>query len=70
MDVLITAYSERQEQISDLMISQSWLTAKLNRAEKLPNLNELLGKKEKKELQTDEQMLNTVKMLHAALGGD
>lgn len=65
----MTAYSERQEQISDLMISQSWLTARLGRVEKFPSLDELLSKK-KKEPQTDEQMLNTVKMLHTALGGD
>lgn len=46
------------------------MTANLTRADKLPKLEELLEKKKEKETQTDEQMLNTVKMLHAALGGD
>lgn len=67
---MIRAYVDRKEEQSEQMVSQAWINAYLSRVEKFPSYSEFIGKKEEKEPQTDEQMLNTVKALHYALGGD
>lgn len=69
MNVLITAYLKKQEEKSDLLLTQAWLIAALGRAEKMPSYKDFMNKKEKKP-QTEEQMLAMVKALHVALGGD
>lgn len=69
-DVIVKAYIKREESNFEQRVFQAWQTANLTRAEKLPNFNELMNKANKPEPQSAEQMLATVKMLHAALGGD
>lgn len=52
------------------MITMAWLTANYTRADKLPSLDEILGKKKQKEPQSAEQMFAMVQLMNAALGGD
>jgi hypothetical protein len=46
----------------------AWMTAYLHRVDKMPSLQELLNKKEKKEM-TEDEMLEAVKQLNIAFGG-
>lgn len=69
-NLLLDVYVEKENKKNENMITMSWLTANYMRADKFPSLEEVLGKTKQKESQSAEQMLATIKMLHAALGGD
>lgn len=69
VNAVVDAYIEKEKQHMEIVKSQSWLIAALGRTDKMPSYKEFMDKKEKPQEQTAEQMLNTVKMLHAALGG-
>lgn len=70
VNAVVDAYIAKEKQRIEMVLSQSWLTAALVRTEKMPSFKEFINKAEKPQEQTAEQMLATVKMLHAALGGD
>lgn len=70
INAVVDAYIEKEKQHMEIVKSQSWLTAALSRTEKMPSYSEFIGKTKKTEPQSAEQMLATVKMIHAALGGD
>lgn len=53
------------------MIEAAWFCAAFSRQKKLPKLSKLFKKKgQRKQQQTDEQMLEIVKALNTAYGGE
>lgn len=70
LNLLLETYVEKEEKKTEYMITMAWLTANYTRADKLPSLEEVLGKKKQKEPQSAEQMFAMVKLMNAALGGD
>jgi hypothetical protein len=64
----IESITEKLQSEQDERISIAWLTAYLHRVDKFPALQDLLNKTEKKDM-TDEEMLETVKILNAAFSG-
>lgn len=70
LNLHIEAYSERLRQEQNDGITLAYLGAYWNRVKRMPGLNNILGKTEKKIEQTPEQMLAAVKAMHAAMGGE
>lgn len=70
LNILLEVYIEQENKKTENMITMAWLTANYTRADKLPSLEEVLGKTKKKEAQSAEQMFAMVKLMNAALGGD
>jgi hypothetical protein len=60
----------RQQQRED-MLTQAYLTAAWSRTQKrLPSLKQILEDSKPKKPQTDEQMLDVVKLLQTQFGGE
>jgi hypothetical protein len=55
----------------EMSITNAWLSVVLERQKRLPKLEELIKKKQRKiKVQTEEEMFEMVKILNAALGGE
>lgn len=65
----VTGQMKRIEMEYEMSITNAWLGAGLERQKRMPALDQLL-KKKTKETQTDQQMLEMVKALNQALGGE
>jgi hypothetical protein len=62
---------KRIEIEQDMLVTNAWLSAGLERQKRLPKLEELTKKRPKKiKPQTEEEMFQMVKILNAAFGGD
>lgn len=59
----------KSEMENDRAILNAWLGAGLHRQKRLPKLQDLIKKTEKKQKQSNEQMLAMVKALNSAFGG-
>lgn len=68
LNLHIQAYNEKLTRESKERITAAYLVAGWSRTKKLPDLKKILGEDRRNE-QTEKQMLNTVKMLNAAFGG-
>lgn len=67
----VEEYNRRKKEAQDDQITVAYMTAFwATRAKKMPDLKELLGNQEPKEPQTAENMLDVVKALNAAFGGE
>jgi hypothetical protein len=66
------AYNSKQDELRQQLILQSYMTAALARAEKMPSLKSLLDAKdnesEKQEL-TNDELLDEIRRMNAAMGG-
>jgi hypothetical protein len=62
-------FEEKQKFEQEEKLSLVWMAEHFQRIEKLPTLNELLGKKEEPKEMTSEEMLAKVMQLNGALGG-
>lgn len=65
----VEEYQIKFKNQQDLSIINAWLTANWTRAKRMPNLDKVLGNKEKKEM-TDDQMLAKVQALNAMWKGE
>lgn len=73
LNLLLEVYIEKEEEKTELAMAQSWIMAALSRAKRMPGYTEFIGKTKKTkktEPQSADEMLEKVKMLHTALGGD
>jgi hypothetical protein len=69
LNLMAQNYNECKKEQENEKITLAYLTAKLQRIEKMPSLNKLLGKEEPKKVMTQEEMLDQVKILNEAFGG-
>jgi hypothetical protein len=67
LNIFVDAFHERAEREQEDKVTLVWLGEYFHRVEKLPSLNEVLGKKD--EGMTDDQMLENVRKLNAMFGG-
>ena len=65
----IEGFIVKSEMENDRAILNAWLGAGLHRQKRLPKLQDLIKKTEKKQKQSNEQMLAMVKALNVAFGG-
>lgn len=75
LSLAISIYNEKRtfendEKITLTYINALWTAQWMGGKQKPPSLQKLLSTNEKKKEMTDEQMLNKVKQLNAALGGE
>jgi hypothetical protein len=64
-------FTRKFKEFQNLAITQAWLTANLARAKRMPELKKLLeDSKPSKKQMTDQEMLEQVKALNKAFGGD
>lgn len=64
----VEVFMNKQTDEFDEKLTIAWMTAYLHRVDKMPSLQELLNKKEKKEM-TEDEMIQVVKQLNTAFGG-
>ncbi len=70
INLLSKRHNENRKQHIDDLIYLAWHTEAFHRSKKLPKLKDLIGKSKKKnQPQTPEQMLNNIKLLNQAFGG-
>lgn len=74
-NLMVRAYAskledERKEKITLTYMNAQWTAQWMGGKQKPPSLQKLLNTNEKKKAMTDEQMLNKVRQLNAALGGE
>jgi hypothetical protein len=69
LSLFADAYGEKIEREQEESVTIAYLTAYLHRVERMPFLDELLGKEKQENDMTDDEMLNQVKMLNALFGG-
>jgi hypothetical protein len=62
-------FEEKQRFDQEERLSLVWMGEHFHRVEKLPTLNEILGKKEETKEMTAEEMLANVMQLNSALDG-
>jgi hypothetical protein len=62
-------FVENKQLEQEEKLTLAWMGEYFHRIDKLPPLKEVLNKQEKTKQMTDEEMLETVKQLNAALGG-
>jgi hypothetical protein len=62
-------YQEKQKFEEEERLTLVWMGEYFQRIEKLPTLNEILGKKEETEEMTADEMLHNIMQLNSALGG-
>lgn len=67
---IIDGYIERMHHDYELAITQSYVTANLVRAKKMPELNKLLARKEPKKVMSDDQMKQIAMTLNKLYGGE
>lgn len=73
LNLAIEAYGEKKQAEMQEQLTYFWLGEYWHRTKKLPSLKEVirsLMKEQNKKAMTDEEMLNTVKMLNAQFGGN
>ncbi|TLN02801.1 phage tail assembly chaperone [bacterium] len=63
------ATNEKEKDRFKQIITGAWLSAAYARAKKIPELNEVMRKLDRREM-TDEELLEQIKALNAALGGE
>lgn len=70
LSILTNAYVERMKREQDQQIIIAYLNAYWHRVKKMPNLKDVLhGKEKEKRKKSPEEMLEIVKQLNAAFGG-
>jgi len=70
LDVILNGYVERRKDHNNELLYLAWHTALFTRQEyKLPKFEEIITPKEKKQKQTDEEMMAMARILNAAFGG-
>jgi len=62
-------FEEKQRFEQEERLSLVWMGEYLHRVEKMPTLNELLGKKEETKVMSAEEMLANVMQLNSAMDG-
>lgn len=71
LNLYIRDFNEKQKLQNEEKITLTWLGAYWAfRAKKMPSLKQLLGREQPKKKMTNDEMLNEVKKLNAAFGGD
>ncbi|WP_066316973.1 hypothetical protein [Bacillus sp. FJAT-29814] len=70
LNLKILDYNEKRKREDEDKLTLVWLGEYWHRIKKLPPLKEVLGHKGKPKQMTNEEMLNEVKRLNAALGGE
>jgi hypothetical protein len=68
----VDAHNDKQEEFRQQIILQSYMTAALARADKMPTLQSLLDTKETKPKEpefTDSELLEQIRKMNAAIGG-
>lgn len=65
---MFNRYRETEKKKAKDILCLAWYTEALHRTKKLPKLEGLL--KDKKKEMSDEEMLNAIKSLNTALGGE
>lgn len=70
VNAVVDAYIVKEKQKYEMIKSQSWLIAALTRTDKMPSYQEFIGRANKQEPQSAEQMFAMVQLMNAALGGD
>lgn len=72
LNLHIEAYRERMEQEGKEDLAHAYLTAYYHRVKRMPNLKQLLedSKPKAKVKQTDEEMFEVIKKMHASIGGE
>lgn len=67
--ILIKAFNEKEKREHDMRIVTAYLTAYWHRVKKMPSLKQVLGQSTKTK-KTPEEMLEMVKRLNEAFGGN
>lgn len=70
LSTLIDIYNRKQKQRHDEMVTVAYLSAYYNRVKKMPNIKDILGKKQTETEQSPSDLLNKLKELNAQLGGE
>lgn len=71
LSLRIEVYNRKQQQRYDEITTVAYMAAYYQRVKKMPNLKDLLGKKEKQSKeQSPDNLLQKLKQLNAQLGGD
>lgn len=70
INIYIDAFLERKQADYDESLSIAYFGASLQRVKRMPPLDKFLKKKPKKKAKTADQMLDEIKRLNAAFGGD
>lgn len=63
-------HNKRRIKRANELITLAWNTAALTRVKEMPELKDILVSDVVKKQQSDDEMLNIVKMLNAAYGGE
>lgn len=69
LNLFIKVFNERQKQQKEDDLVLTYLGAYWQRVKKMPSLKKVLGQEKPKQM-TAEEMLNKVRQLNAALGGE
>lgn len=70
LELTIKAYNENKKEKQEERLILTWLGAAWQRSKKMPDIKKILNKTPTQKKMTDEEMLEQVKKINIALGGE